>query len=143
MFMKNPKNIAFIDGQNLHLGTLYDNWKVDLRKFYIYLKDKYKIKHAYYYLGTIQEDKQDLYDRLQKSGFIIRFKEHTQNLVTEKKGNVDSDIIFEIMKELIENPEDFERVFLVSGDGDYKKLGGHFVGYLGEKGIRKKIEYIK
>lgn len=45
------KNLAFIDGQNLHLGTKEEGWKVDLGKFRIYLNDKYKVKEAYYYLG--------------------------------------------------------------------------------------------
>ena len=169
--MKKVENIAFIDGQNLHLGTLEDNWKVNLEKFRVYLKDKYKIRHAYYFLGVIEDNKQDLYDHLQKSGFIVRFKEHNQKLLTKKKGNVDSDIIFEIMKNLIDSSEDFEKIYLVSGDGDYKKivdylvkkerfgkilfpnkkfasslykeLGNHFTDYLDKEEIRKKIEYIK
>jgi hypothetical protein len=35
------KNLAFIDGQNLHLGTKESGWKVDLNKFKVYLKDKF------------------------------------------------------------------------------------------------------
>ena len=37
-----------------------------------------------------------------------------------KKGNVDTDIVFEIMKNLIDNKR-FDKVVIVSGDGDYKK----------------------
>ena len=36
------------------------------------------------------------------------------------KGNVDTDIVFEAMKNLIENLE-LNKILLVSGDGDYKK----------------------
>ncbi len=50
---KKASNLAFIDGQNLHLGTIQDNWKIDLKKFRIYLKDKYHIAEAYYFLGHI------------------------------------------------------------------------------------------
>jgi hypothetical protein len=32
-------NLAFIDGQNLHLGTTQNNWRVDFEKFRVYLKD--------------------------------------------------------------------------------------------------------
>ena len=32
-------NTAFIDGQNLYLGTTFDKWKVDLVKLRIYLKN--------------------------------------------------------------------------------------------------------
>ncbi len=38
-----------------------------------------------------------------------------------KKGNVDSDIIFSIMKRLYRK-EEFDKVILVSGDGDYKAV---------------------
>ncbi|MFA6999532.1 MAG: hypothetical protein WC241_00260 [Candidatus Paceibacterota bacterium] len=47
-------NIAFIDGQNLYLGTKQDDWNVDLSKLRIYLKDKYKVKEAYYFFGCVQ-----------------------------------------------------------------------------------------
>ena len=70
--MKN--NIAFIDGQNLHLGTTESKWKIDHYKFRIYLKDKYHVSEAYYFLGYIKEEQQDLYNNLQKAGFIVLFK---------------------------------------------------------------------
>ena len=131
---KKASNLAFIDGQNLHLGTIQDNWKIDLKKFRIYLKDKYHIAEAYYFLGYISEEEQDLYNNLQKSGFIVLFKEHSPALKGTKKGNVDTDIVFEIMKNLIDN-KDFDKVVLVSGDGDYKKV----VDYLIRKNRFKKI----
>jgi hypothetical protein len=40
-------------------------------------------------------------------------------MMGKKKGNVDSDIIFHIMKKMYKK-EDFEKIVLVSGDGDYK-----------------------
>jgi uncharacterized LabA/DUF88 family protein len=39
----------------------------------------------------------------------------------KKKGNVDSDIVFSVMKKLYRN-EIEGKIVLVSGDGDYKKL---------------------
>ena len=127
------KNIAFIDGQNLHLGTAESNWKVDHVRLRVYLRDKYSVDEAYYFLGYISEDQQELYNNLQKSGFIVVFKEHNESLVGKKKGNVDTDIVFEMMKSLIE--DDFDKVVLVSGDGDYKKV----VDYLIKKGRFEKI----
>ena len=132
--MEKESNVAFIDGQNLHLGTTQNGWKVDLRKFRIYLKDKYHADEAYYFLGYISEEQQDLYKNLQKSGFIVLFREHSANLKANKKGNVDTDIVFEVMKALIER-KDFHKVLLVSGDGDYKKL----IDYLITKERLKKI----
>ena len=78
-------NLGFIDGQNLHLGTTQNNWKVDLYKFRTYLKDKYKTKEVYYFLGYVSEEQQDLYNNLQEAGFIVLFKEHSPNLKAEKK----------------------------------------------------------
>ena len=119
--MTKENNLAFIDGQNLYLGTKQDNWSVDLRKLRIYLSDKYSVSEAYYFLGYLQEENDDLYKEIQKAGFIVLFKEHNQYALTKKKGNVDTDIVFEIMKNLVDNKE-FNKVVLVSGDGDYKKL---------------------
>jgi uncharacterized LabA/DUF88 family protein len=39
----------------------------------------------------------------------------------KKKGNVDTDIVFLIMSKLYKK-EDFDKVILVSGDGDYKRM---------------------
>jgi len=128
------KNLAYIDGQNLHLGTTQNNWKINYAKLRIYLKEKYLVSEAYYFIGYVSEDQQDLYNNLQKAGFIVLFKEHNKELLAKKKGNVDTDIVFEIMKSLIENP-DFGKIILVSGDGDYKKL----VDYLIKKNKFKKI----
>lgn len=122
-------NIAFIDGQNLHLGTREGGWVINHKKFRTYLADKYHVKEAYYFLGYVSEDEQDLYDNLQKAGFILSFREHSATLKGSKKGNVDSDIIFGVMKKLADN-EPLDKVFIVSGDGDYKKM----VDYLVKKG---------
>jgi uncharacterized LabA/DUF88 family protein len=124
------KNIAFVDGQNLHLGT---DWEIDYARFRVYLRDKYRVETAYYYFGYVDENQQSLYTNLQKAGFVIVFKEHNRFMQGKKKGNVDSDIIFEAMKALID--DDFDRMLLVSGDGDYKKL----VDYLIDKDRFKKI----
>ncbi len=132
--MEKESNLAFIDGQNLHLGTTQSGWKIDHKKFRTYLKDKYHVHEAYYFLGYVSEEQQNLYKNLQKAGFIVLFKEHSSALKGTKKGNVDTDIVFEIMKTIIER-KDFSKMLLVSGDGDYKKL----VDYLIKKDVFKKI----
>lgn len=129
-----PKNIAFIDGQNLHLGSKEHGCSIDHRKFRTYLRDKYNVEEAYYFLGFISEDQQDLYSNIQKAGFILHFREHSAALMGKKKGNVDCDIIFEIMKKLVLG-EEFAKIVLVSGDGDYKTL----VDFLLKRGKFAKI----
>lgn len=165
-------NIAFVDGQNLYLGTTQseNKWAVDLSRFRVYLNKKYGVKEAYYFLGCVNDELQDLYDEIQKAGFILKFREHNTVMLGKKKGNVDSDIIFFVMKKLYKK-EDFDKVVLVSGDGDYKslvdflieekrfekilfpnkkfasslykKLGTEFYDWLGEDGIRHKIMRLK
>jgi len=160
--------MAFIDGQNLHLGTKRDGWAIDHVRFRVYLKEKYEIIEAYYFLGFISDKEQRLYDLLKEAGFTLIHKEHLPTLRAAKKGNVDSDIIFEVMKKLVEN-EPVRKIFIISGDGDYKKLvdflvskelfgkilfpnkksisslyfnmGSELFDYLGETDIRAKIEY--
>lgn len=119
------KNIAYIDGQNLYMGTAKSNpkWKIDLSRFRVYLDEKYNVTDAYYYLGFVQsgEEYDKLYESIQKAGFILVFREHNSAMLGTKKGNVDSDIIFNAMKRLYLK-ESFNKIVLVSGDGDYKML---------------------
>ena len=120
---KLSNNYAFIDGQNLYLGTTTaeNKWTVDLKRFRIYLNKKYKVEKAYYFLGYTNDDYQNLYDEIQEAGFILKFREHNTVMLGKKKGNVDSDIIFFIMEKMYRR-EKFGKIILVSGDGDYKKL---------------------
>ena len=98
-----------------------DPWHIDLTRFRIYLEQKYKVNKAYYFLGFVQNENHELYEEIQNAGFVLLFREHNPAMVGKKKGNVDSDIIFNIMKKLYKR-EDFSKVVLVSGDGDYKLL---------------------
>jgi uncharacterized LabA/DUF88 family protein len=118
-------NISYIDGQNLYMGTTKSDspWAVDLAKFRIYLERKYQVTKAYYYLGFVQngDTYENLYEQIQSAGFILVFREHNSAMLGTKKGNVDSDIIFSIMRRLYRK-EKFDKIILVSGDGDYKTL---------------------
>ena len=133
-----PKNYAFVDGQNLYMGTSKSEpeWEIDLARFRVYLNDKYHVTKAFYYLGYVQEgDKiQKLYEDIQAAGFILVFRQHNSAMITHKKGNVDSDIIFNIMKRLY-TKEAFDKIVLVSGDGDYKML----IDFLVEENKLEKI----
>lgn len=117
-------NFAFIDGQNLHIGTTkrtISPWKVDLKHFRIYLEQKYNVSKAYYFLGYFDNSQEALYRKIQIAGFILAFRQHNHLMIGKKKGNVDSDIIFHIMKKLYYK-EPFDKIILVSGDGDYRQL---------------------
>jgi len=113
-------NIAFVDWQNLHLGITSEWWELDFKKFRIYIKDKFKVQEAYYFIGYVSDDQQSLYSKLQKAWFIVIFREHSENIQWKKKWNVDTDIVFDIMRNVYENKE-FDKIVLVSGDWDYIK----------------------
>jgi uncharacterized LabA/DUF88 family protein len=133
---ENENNFAFIDGQNLHMGTKSEDpsWIIDFVKFREYLRKKYNISQAYYFLGFVIDDKSDLYDKIQEAGFILKFREHNSAMLGKKKGNVDSDIIFSVMRKIYKK-EPFDKIVLVSGDGDYRML----VDFLIEENKFKKI----
>ena len=129
-------NQAFIDGQNLRLGTFKTkpSWDVDLERFRIYLGQKYNVSKAYYFIGAYDLRYRNLYNALQEYGYILVFREHAESVLSKKKGNVDTDIVFAIMKSLVEK-EKFDKVVLVSGDGDYWRM----VDYLIQKRKFKKL----
>lgn len=131
-------NYCYIDGQNLHLGTASADpaWQIDLYKFRVYLREKYHVAKAFYYLGYVQEGLkiEQLYEPLQNAGFILVFRQHNAAMMSHKKGNVDSDIIFSVMKHL-QKDQDFDKIVLVSGDGDYKML----IDYLIEESRLEKV----
>ena len=120
------KNQAFVDGQNLYMNTKENSWTVDLKKFRRYLTEKFQVDKAYYFLGAVDEQNQSLYELIQTAGFILVFREHSQNMLGKKKGNVDTDIVFTIMSKLIDDQE-LGQVLLVSGDGDYFKMVDYLI----------------
>lgn len=123
--------IAYIDGQNLYRATTSADipWEVDLFRFRTYLRQKYKIDEAYYFLGFEDPANQNLYSVIRNAGFVIKWRKHGIEMVGNKKGNVDTDIVFQSLHDFIERP-DIEKIFFVSGDGDYFKT----VEYLLDKG---------
>lgn len=50
---KKKNNYAFIDSQNLNLGIQSLGWKLDFKRFYTYLKDKYKVEKAFLFIGYV------------------------------------------------------------------------------------------
>ena len=53
---KQPNTYAFIDSQNLNLGTQRMGWKMDWRKFRKFLRDKYGVSQAYMFIGYMHEN---------------------------------------------------------------------------------------
>jgi uncharacterized LabA/DUF88 family protein len=127
---KNINNYAFIDSQNLNLGINKLNWKLDFKKFRIYLKEKYKVSQAFLFIGFIPEN-QDLYSSLQKNGYILIFKPVLFDCDKKPKGNVDADLVLQTMIEF----DNFDQAIIISSDGDFYCL----VKYLYEKGKLSRV----
>ena len=136
-----PGNFAFIDSQNLNLGTQKMGWKMDWRKFRHWLGDKYDVTKAYMFIGYVPEF-ENMYEQLHESGYLIVLKP-TQDMSKVKsdnpepksdkpedkkpiKGNIDADLVLWAMKEL----PDYQKAIIVSGDGDFHGL----FEYLKEQG---------
>lgn len=89
--MKNKENnFAYIDGANLHKGVGELGWKLDYKKFRIWLTEKYNITTAYIFLGFIGGNS-DLYRDLQKWGYVVILKPTLPNQEGEVKGNCDAE----------------------------------------------------
>ncbi|HEX4774861.1 MAG TPA: NYN domain-containing protein [Candidatus Saccharimonadales bacterium] len=147
---KKPNTYAFIDSQNLNLGTQRMGWKVDWRKFRQYLKDKHGVTKAYMFIGYMSEN-ESLYEYMHELGFLVVLKptvdmslskdgtprvepasddpDNKDKPAVDKptvKGNVDAELVLYAMKEL----PNYEQAIIVSGDGDFFGLAE----YLDEQG---------
>jgi uncharacterized LabA/DUF88 family protein len=139
-----PNTYAFIDSQNLNLGTQRMGWKVDWRKFRQFLADKYGVSKAYMFIGYMSEN-EALYEYMHELGFLVVLKPTVdvssqadkdrpadpKKVPEEKeksivKGNVDAELVLYAMKEL----PNYQQAIIVSGDGDFFSLAE----YLDEQG---------
>jgi uncharacterized LabA/DUF88 family protein len=119
MTRKNKQNnFAFIDSQNVYKGTQRDlSWKIDWMRFRTYLRHKYRVTQAYLFIGFMPEYN-DMYDDLQKAGFILKFKPTIPDGGGNIKGNIDADLVLQAM---IDFPN-YDKAVLVSSDGDFYSL---------------------
>ncbi len=122
---KNTKNFAYIDGANLYKGVKSSDWKLDYKRFRVWLKEKYGVKNAYIFIGLIPKYK-DLYAYLQECGFILIFKEVIYDGDGKAKGNCDADLVLQAAIDVYENK--FNSAVLVSSDGDYASLVKFLMG---------------
>lgn len=132
---RKQKVYAFIDSQNLNLGTQRMGWKMDWKKFRKFLSDKYGVEKAIMFIGYMPEN-ESLYEFMHSLGFLVYLKptietisapkndDESKNDSTSKtvvKGNVDTDIVLTVMKEI----PNYSKAILVSGDGDFLSLIEH------------------
>ncbi len=104
---------AFIDSQNLKLGIKNQGWDLDFKKFYIFLKDKFKTTKVYLFMGYIKNN-DIFYNSLKKIGYEIIFK---PIIIKDNKikGNVDAELVLQSMIDL----KEYDKSIIISGDGDF------------------------
>lgn len=126
---KRPTIYAFIDSQNLNLGTdkdlfnknkrkIYFVWKLDFKKFRVYLKDKFRVDKAFLFIGYIKENSL-LYRDLKSFGYDLVYKKTTKDNLGKPKGNIDAELV--LHASAIEYHH-YDKAVIVSGDGDFRCL---------------------
>ncbi len=117
-------NYAFIDGNNLHLGTKSEGWLLDYRKFRGFLRKKYNVDKAFYFLGYINEQQNlNLYHSLIKSGFLLIFKRTKLDSNNDIKGNIDVELALHTINKMSR----YNKAIIVAGDDDYYCLCKYLV----------------
>lgn len=121
---RRENNYAFIDSQNVYKGVRRDlGWSIDWARFRVYLKHKYDVTNAYLFIGFMPEHN-DIYDELQKAGFILKFKPVLPEGEGGVKGNIDADLVLQAM---IDYPK-YDKAVIVSSDGDFYSLVRYLYG---------------
>ncbi len=130
-----PKpNFAFIDSQNLNLGVQRVGWKMDWKKFRIFLKKEYNVESAYMFIGYVP-DNEKLYQQMKDAGYLVVLKPTVDMFMSEEelkdekhvtKGNADAELVLYAIKEM----PNYDKAVIVSGDGDFYCI----VEYLADKG---------
>lgn len=159
-------NFAFIDAQNLYLAIKELGWKLNFKRFRVYLTEKYHVQKAYMFMGFLPEN-QELYSFLQTVGFILIFKPILEVKKDHQKikGNCDAELVLQAMIDY----ENYDKAIIVTGDGDFyclvkhldankkldrvlapspkncssllRKVAGNKIAFVSD--LRPKVEYIK
>ncbi len=123
---KQENNFAYIDGANLHKGILELGWRLDYKRFRVFLYEKYGVNKAYIFLGFIPTNA-NLYRDLQNCGYTVVFKPTLPDGTGEVKGNCDAEMVLQAVSDMYESL--YDNAVIVTGDGDFACL----VNFLKEK----------
>jgi uncharacterized LabA/DUF88 family protein len=111
------RNYAFIDASNVIYGCSRAGWKMDFKKFLLYLKSRYKVNRVFYYGGIEVENRKQLkfYKLLQHFGYEVRWVPMKLFSDGTRKADIDSRMTFEIMRYL----DKYDKLIVCTGDGDF------------------------
>ncbi len=120
--MKNKGNhFAFVDSQNVNLAVRSLGWRLDWKRFRVYLQEKYGVTKAFLFIGYVEGNNR-LYIQLQDAGFTCVFKPTLTYKDGTTKGNCDAELVLHAM---IEYPN-YDKAVIVTGDGDFYCLVKYF-----------------
>src|SRR5947207_1751887 len=68
-----PRVYAFIDSQNLNIGTQKFGWKMNWARFRQFLAERYNVEKAYMFIGYIPEN-EELYEKMHEAGYMVVLK---------------------------------------------------------------------
>ena len=108
---KQGNNYAYIDGANLHQGIASLGWRLDYKRFRVWLSEKYAVQRAYFFIGLILKYG-ELYKRLQEAGYTLVFKEVVYDDKGKPKGNCDADLVLQVVCNTYEDL--FDKAVIVS-----------------------------
>ena len=115
------KNYALIDMKNLYSALENQGWRMDWKKFFIFLEEKHQARIVYIFMGFLPENKH-FYQFLLKIGYKLIFKE--VSIFNGKiKGNVDVELAVQAMIDL----PHYDGAIIVSNDGDFAYLVKYLV----------------
>lgn len=123
------KVYAYIDASNIIYGVRDEGWKVDFRKLFKYLTERYECKKVFYFAGQENNDEKQakFYALLRKIGYELVLKPvkmfHQPEGKAIRKANCDVDLTFYAMRDI----EKYQKVIFLSGDGDFEILLRYFV----------------
>src|SRR4030042_6506428 len=130
--MRRKKKIntyAFVDASNIIYGTRDEGWKVDFKRLYKYLKERYQCREIYYFGGVEKNNKKQgaFYRRLKLFGYelvlkpVKLYRQLGGGII--RKANCDVDLTFYAMRD----KDKFDRGIFLSGDGDFEILLDYFI----------------
>lgn len=132
--MKNSKNYAFIDGNNLYLGAKAQKIKLHYGDLRLYLKNRLGVEKVFLFIGY-DKNNIDLYKMLKSYGYVLVFKPtiiYAENGKRTMKGNVDAELVLHSAAIEYNN---YGKAIIITSDGDFTCL----VKYLKENDKLAKI----
>lgn len=113
---------AFVDAANvIYRDSDVKPWKIDLKKLFSYLKERFEAERVFYYGGVDNRNavQLKLYQRLTEWGYELRLNP-VKRFINDRgeqylKADVDARMAFEAMK----YKDDYDHAVFLTGDGDF------------------------